>query len=434
MSEMLSQSVPTQSQREQSVSAPAPQPPLTGMAKWVHEHRDATTKPVGHIGYQMIRNLLAGIPYGIATIGVWSGFEHLTQHADKKIKAATDAGKEAPKFFSGLSKFAKSPAKDIAMIAAGFTLYRGTLKLVRFTKERLFNPNNTEEDTKREVDNFGGNLVKDFKEIAPAEVNSTTYGAIALGLGRRVVAGVEGYPARPKEHVIAAGPLANPGAAQKSVFKTPEGKWEFKKANWKDFSNRVFHSKSMPFAEAAVFIASFCAFFELSDRLYKDVQIRRGIHKENHNSLARVAPEKADIKEQQEKAQGLDKDAQYQIEKRGEGTHKGVYDGEPNTGRMLMTRVLSTALGIGAYTITKRSAYATMGHFTGAKSFWGKAAIEGLATSTFFVMSTSNDVIEGLYNKLVAKPQEHKTPVQQDKHDELLARLNEKYKANGIAA
>lgn len=426
---------PIQSEQKErdGTSVSAEQPPLTGMAKWVHENRDATTKPVGHVGYQIIRNVLAGIPYGIATIAVWSGFERLTQHADKKIKAATDLDKEAPKFFSGLSKFAKSPIKDIAMIAAGFTLYRGTLKLVKFTKERLFNPENTEADTKREVENFGSNLAKDFVEIAPAEVNSTTYGAIALGLGRRAVSAWPGYDARVNEHpehVIKPAPLGKHADAQQSVFK---GRGFFNPDAWSDFGKKVFSSKSMPFAEAAIFIASFCAFFELSDRLYKDVQIRRGYHTKNHNSIQRVNPEKEAIEQQKEQALGLDKDADYQIAKRGEGQNPTLYGGEPNTGRMLMTRVLSIALGIGAYTLTKRAAYASMGHFTSAKSFWGKAAIEGLATATFFVMTTSNDVIEGLYNKYVLKPQE-KTPLQQQNHDELLARLNEKHRGNGVAA
>jgi hypothetical protein len=434
MVETVPQQALQEPQNRDATIAPAAQPQLHGMAEWVHDNRDATKNPVGHTIYQVIRNLCAAVPYGIATVGVWSGFERLEKYAVPR--AATSS------FFEGVRKFAKSPAKDIAMIAAGFTLYRGTLKLVKFTKERLFNPENTEADTKREVEHFGDNLVKDFKEIAPAEVNSTPIGAVALGLGRRVVAGVEDYGKRPVEHTIGAAPLDEHAKAHQSLFKDrlpngqidPKGKLKFSNFSWTEFSNKVFHKASMPFAEAAIFIASFVAFFELSDRLYKDVQIRRGIHKENHNSISRVAPEKADIKEQQERAQGLDKDANYQIEKRGEGKDNTLFGSEPNLGRFLMTRVLSTALGIGAYTFTKRASYATLGHFTSAPTFAGKAIIEGLATSTFFTMCMSNDIIEGLYNKYIAKPQPPKTPAQQQNHDVLLAKLDEKYKANGVAA
>jgi hypothetical protein len=436
MNEPLAQLAPTEPVRDERKDAPAPvNPPqrLTGMAKWVHEHRDVTTKPVGHMTYQVIRNLMAAVPYAIATILTWSGFERLNRYANNKLAAAKtlgDAGKKSSYFWEGLGKFARSPIKDIAMIAAGFTLYRGTLRMVRYTKERLFNPNHTEDETRDEVQNFDKHLGDTFKEVAPAEINSTPYGAIALGLGRRYVNGIAGYADR-KEYGIGQAPLGQHAKAQTSVFRNAEGKLSFGKENWKTFANKVFHSKSMPFAEAAVFITAFLTFFEISDRLFKDVQVRRGVWRGEDNALLRTQPEDADKRDAAEKKIGLDKDEDYQLGKH-RGQHTKVFGGDPNLGRLLMTRVLSTTLGIGAYTFTKRAAYASMGHFTSVPTFTQKALIEGLATATFFVMTTSNDVIEGLYKKHILKPQE-KTSLQQQKHDELLVRLNEKYKGNSVA-
>lgn len=395
----------------QTVEAPANPRPLTGMAKWVHEHRDATGKPGGFMTYQVVRNTLAAVPYGFATIATWAGFE----------KAAKATEGKTGYFVQGANRLMKSPLRDVAMIAAGFTLYRGTLKLVRYTKERLFNPDHTEEQTRQAVENFGSNLAADFKEIAPAEVNSTPYGAVALGLGRRYLDGMKEYQAREGAYKIGH-----------SVFRNLDtGKLEFGAKNFKALFNKVAHPKSMPWSEAGVFIASFLAFFELSDRLFKDTQIRRGIWNGEHNSLARVSPEKEAVRSQEEKDKGLDKDADYQLAKHGAGQHQKLFKGDPNLGRLLMTRVISTALGIGAYTFTKRAAYATMGHFTKAPSFLGKVAIEGTATANFFAMSTANDVVENICKKLTT-PKE-KTPLQQKNHEALMARLNEKERGHAMA-
>jgi len=393
-----------------AAAAPVAQP-LTGMAKWVHEHRASTDKPAGFLGYQVVRNMLAAVPCGFATIDTWAGFG----------KAAKLTEGKAGYFTQGTNKLMKSPLRDIAMIATGFTFYRGTLKLVRYTKERLFDPDHTEEQTRQAVENFGSNLAADFKEIAPAEVNSTPYGAIALGLGRRYLDGMKDYQNREAEYKIGH-----------SVFRNLEtGRLEFGGKNFKALFNKVLHPKSMPWAEAGVFIASFLAFFELSDRLFKDTQVRRGIWNGEHNSLARISPEKETVRAEQEKEQGLDKNVDYQLAKHGVGKNPKLFTGDPNLGRLLMTRVVSTALGIGAYTLTKRAAYASMGHFSKAPTFLGKVAIEGAATANFFAMSTANDVVENLCKKFTA-PKE-KTPLQQKNHDALIAQLNSKERGPAMA-
>lgn len=381
---------------ELASSAPQETGIAASIGRWIHRHKDSTEKPVGFMVYQVIRNAIAAVPYGIATAAVWDGAEKLT----KKVAP------ESP----NLAKFLRSPARDIAMIAAGFTLYRGTLKLVRYVKESLFDPKDSEAQTIDEVRHLGSTIVKDIKEIAPAEINSTPYGAIALGMGRRFLVGVEGYGARKADYVITK-PAPEPYMHKRTVhwnkdgfglsFSTPAGERGF--SAWiKDFGNRVFSKKSMPFAEALTFIGSFLAFFELSDRLYKDVQVRRGVWGGEDNSLARKTPPKHPE---------LQPVAIQQDGENHRGMHPHTFDGDPNLKSMLMGRIIPTILGIGAYTFTKRAAYHAMGHFAGKNTFWKRAAVEGAATSTFFVMTSSADIFEKINKKRAAAAQPPALPV-----------------------
>ncbi|PZP84864.1 MAG: hypothetical protein DI582_07660 [Azospirillum brasilense] len=422
---------------------PAPTPPAAEpsafdkkLGTFIYNHRDVTTRPVGHVGYQMLRNLTAAVPYGLATAGVWHGFEKLTQ---KTANATSEFGK-------GVNGLARSPVRDIAMIAAGFTFYRGTLRFVRYTKERLFNPENTLEQSISEVQNFGKNAADTIKEIAPAEVNSTPYGAIALGLGRRYLDGIPALKERPPEQMIKGTTLGNHAAGQQRMLHfMRDGKFaphlvgsEAAAAKGitpaKEWLGKVFGKSSRGFTEAGVFVLSFLSFFELSDRLYKDVQVRRGIWKGEQNSLIRVQPRAAEEKETLEHEAGLDKDFDYQQAKHP--THTETFGkSDPNLLRLGFVRVLPTVLGIGAYTFTKRAAYASMGHFTAKDSFAKRATVEGLATATFFVMTTAADTFEGLWKKLVEpKPTTTLTPEQQRNYDALLARVNDKHAQQGRAA
>ena len=48
-------------------------------------------------------------------------------------------------------------------------------------------------------------------------------------------------------------------------------------------------------------------------------------------------------------------------------------------------------------------AYHTMGHFAGKNTFWKRAFVEGAATSTFFVMTSTADIFEKINAKLFGK-------------------------------
>jgi hypothetical protein len=408
-----------------------------GVGDFLYRHRDATTRPVGHVAYQMVRNLAAAVPYGLATAATWTGFEKLAQRT-----AASESA-----MGKGVNALARSPVRDIAMIAAGFTLYRGTLRFVRYTKERLLNPDNTREQSIDEVQHFGAHALDTIKEIIPAEVNSTPYGAIALGMGRRYLDGIDLMKARAPVDKIMGGTLANPATAQPRMLHfMKDGKFRphlvgsaagaaAGRTPWQEFWGKVGGKASRPWTEAGVLILSFLPFFELSDRLYKDVQVRRGIWHGEQNSLVRVQPDAAATLKEKEKASGLDQDATYLQSKKI--THPETFgSSDPNLLRLGFVRVLPTVLGIGAYTFTKRSAYAAMGHFSGKNSFLKRATVEGLATATFFVMTTSADTFEGLWKKLFEPqtPPTTLTPDQQQHYAELLSKVNAKHTAQGRVA
>ncbi|MFN7612825.1 MAG: hypothetical protein ACK5QI_05580, partial [Alphaproteobacteria bacterium] len=97
---------------------------------------------------------------------------------------------------------------------------------------------------------------------------------------------------------------------------------------------------------------------------------------------------------------------------------------------------LPTVIGIGAYTLTKRSSYAAMGHFTGKNTFWKRALVEGAATSTFFVMTTSNDLFESMWKKWFEPKSEPQklTPEQSQNFAALQQKLDEKHRGRGVAA
>ncbi len=396
---------------------------------FVYRHRDATTRPLGHVTYQIIRNLAAAVPYGLATAGVWTGFEKLAQ---RTANSTSELGK-------GVNGLARSPVRDIAMIAAGFSLYRGTLRFVRYTKERLFNPENSEQESISEIQHFGKHAAETVREIAPAEINSTPYGAIALGLGRRYIDGIDLMKNRATVDKIIPGSLANPAAGHQRMLQfTRDGKFSphltgtaagaaAGRTPFKEFLGKIGGKASRPWTEAGVFILSFLSFFELSDRLYKDVQVRRGVWRNDPNSLVRVQPKQGDEVEAAEKELGLDRDPDYLASKKHTYTQTfGASD--PNLLRLAFTRVIPTVLGIGAYTFTKRASYAAMGHFSAKDTFLKRATVEGLATSTFFVMTTAADTFEGIWKKHFESKNTSQplTPHQQAKYAELQAHLEER--------
>jgi len=394
------------------------------MGKWFHRHSHATDGFAGYMGYQIFRNICAAIPYGAATAATWMGLE----------KVATMA--TAKNVNSNIAKLARSPLRDIAMIAAGFTLFRGTLKVVRYTKERLFNPHHTEEQAIAEVQNIVPSLKETLKEVAPAEVASTPVAAFALGLGRRLWNPVANGAAL-KQQFEASGISAELAAHEAKKFgvmglfgkgfaalQTAEKKlnpsnaqtyirWQHINIRWQHIKN-VFSKPGGYWAEAVIVAASFVPFFELSDRRYKDAQVARGIWLNDPASLVRKSDEQAQKElaaSEQIWASGNDNKTPDAHAAKAAASLKATGHlrpaDQPTLTCFAMRRVVPTFLGIGAYVAGKRLAYLAMGtmpeHNVAGRS-WLKnlgmmALVEGAATSLFWLNSSVIDKLEPWYDK-----------------------------------
>ncbi len=366
------------------------------IGKWAYKHRAAAEGLGGFLGYQIIRNSLAAIPYGVATAATWMGLEKVAKIAEAK----------RPDSF--IAKAARSPIRDVAMIGAGFTLFRGTLKVVRYMKERLFDPQNTEAESIAEVQNFGTNLKETLKEVSPAEVASTPVAAFALGYGRRFW--------NPKTHLAPLGADA-PKYEVKGLFG--DGFKALKAADpnhtrWQHIKNVMTTRKGGLLPEMAIVAASFVPFFELGDRRYKDAQVARGIWLNDPSSLVR----KSETQAKHELAQGEEMFANNKPTKYQDELVQKSYDSFKATGHLrpadaptfscfAMRRVVPTFMGIGAYVAGKRLAYMGMGTMTEHNKpgrHWLKnlammAAVEGAATSLFWINASVIDKFEPWYDK-----------------------------------
>lgn len=399
------------------------------IGKWLYKHRhDADTMP-GYLGYQIFRNMCAAVPYGIATAATWMGFEKVATMAEKNLAKGET---------SLIAQAARSPLRDIAMIAAGFTLFRGTLKMVRYMKESLFNPNHSEEQTIKEVQHFKENIKDSLKEIAPAEIASTPAAAIVLGIGRRFW--------NPKtylgEHATTHG--------VRGVFSESFAK-EFSGKRWDRIKN-VFSKKGGYLAEAGIIATSFVPFFELGDRRFKDAQVARGLWLNDPSSLVRKNDEqaKAELKEGQAYLQAGNRATEEKKIVAADAPQQNTANGNshihhatnyqrpseaPTLSNFAMRRVVPTFMGIGAYVAGKRLAYLGMGtmpeHNVNGRS-WLKnlgmmALVEGAATSLFWLNSAVIDKFEPWYDNIVNnKPAPLNDQQMREHYEQLQARLDAK--------
>lgn len=382
------------------------------LGKWVHKHRRATEGVGGFLGYQIIRNALAAIPYGVATAAVWLTGEKLAEKSLMKANPGWNPAdaktKDLLKHTTNTAALVRSPLRDVVMIATGFTLFRGTLKVVRYMKERLFDPNHTEEQSIREVQQFGEHLKDTLKEVTPAEVASTPAAAIALGIGRRFYDPQKALGTNFDTHSVTG--------VFRQAFKTAKhGQTPLQRVA------NVFSSKGGYLKEALITATSFVPFFELGDRRYKDAQVARGIWLNDPTSLVRKSDEQAQAElkagEAYIKASAPNATASVADEmarKSAESLHATGHlrpTDAPTFSCFAMRRVVPTFMGIGAYVAGKRLAYLGMGTipenynaskkgFGGFLSNLGKIAlIEGAATSLFWLNSSVIDKFEPWYDK-----------------------------------
>jgi hypothetical protein len=423
-------------------AVPASPPPgawSVSIGKWIHRNKDITANPVGYTGYQYLRSVAAGIPYGISMPLTYYGMLKLT-HAGEAIEKAGNAAGSVWKSGIGrnLAQFASSgPVRASAMIASSFTLYRGTSKLAAWTKQQLFDPNDTEDQTIAKVQYYWTDLGNKIREVYPAEVNSTPLAAIVLGYITSSF-NIGTVPDELKWNKPSNIQAAVNGGTRLQFMK-----------------DVILNPKARFINQAAINTIAYSLFFELGDRLFKDVQVRRRLWQ---GEPSNISP-KAGLSDA---AVSLEDDEQAEKDRirqkfsdhfdhhgavhRPEESNKtfGFFTNEPGIGRFMFRRVLPTSVGISAYTALKmRHSYMWLGgpfpEITKAahipKNIWR----EGAAVTLFFLIPLVADpwaraydnFFETLENWAKGKKPNDAPPTPEDKtiidnNEKLLSRLNEK--------
>lgn len=407
--------------------------------KWLHANPWFTKEPITYLGYQGVRAAASAVPYGFGMAGVhhlfgWMGTQGVRMgynaeglaKATKEGFAAVDLAKDLYKaggkaqFGRNMARVANSPLNAAMQIAAAFTMFRFTGDLVKGLRDKVMDPNNTQADTIRELHNAGHTLRETATKNWPAESNATPYAALALG-------------------------FMNSAFKQSTPYMKQQGE------NFGQAVKRVWSPDSKLLQNAAVWTLSYSVFFELSNRLFKDWQIRQGTWQGYPNSINRT-PDSAsghppgDIHINPEGKTGVIVDQGNAKDAAHKKPESHISD-DPSLSRLVLRRIVPVALGISAYAALKRVGYVTVGGQMkavndtvlksgaagNAKTFLGNAWREGAATSMFFALWTFTDSMGGWFDKMFSQ-KEPATPQQQQNHEELLAKLNEKHQAQGRVA
>lgn len=423
------------------------------IAHWIHQHPEAHKHGAGSLVYQYTRSLVASIPYGISMALVLAGFTGMARKGDHLAEhAASGFGKSFGRNMSTFAKF--GPARAAALIGTSFTFYRGTSKLGKWMTEYLFNPKDSEAYTAEKVDDLVPEAWRKIKEIAPAESSSTPISAVVLGF-------ITSAFAAPYDKIKNLWVNKDTGAMLKEGEAVTE---KFKNIAWTQDNFRaakglgklrlmwdvIAHPKAKFLSHAVINTFGYALFFELGDRLFKDVQIRRGVWPGEHNSIKalKAAPDEYEkgIHDgiEASKPKFDDGAAQAAPEKH----HYAFFDSEPSLGRFVFRRLLPTAAGITLYTAAKmRWAGMTFNNFDYGKAditlkeIGKKAVGEGLATSLFFLIPIISEPWEKIYDNFferkekIAQAKDHEkmakktkelNPHQQAMHEQVLDKLNAK--------
>lgn len=499
---------PGPSQSQSLAPAPAKQPE---QGNWFHRNRWFTKEPITYTGYQFFRSTMATIPYGFAMAlghhvfglaSVWGQKAGLTEKgidtftnavAARKgglpaVEAAANAAKDIGEFYKAGTKamigrnvvrVANSPLNAAVQIGMGFTLFRFTGGLVKNLRDRVMNEKNTSEKTDEETKNWFQTIKQTMRINWPAESTGTPIAALVLGYMSAVFA--------PNPESIAV----------RDAVKHP---------GFKGFGKQVkelwFNPKAKLLQNGAIWTMSYSLFFLLSESLFKDVQLRRGLWKGHPNSLKNgpddvvggpgaisyKTPEK-DIAIPQEKGEkpaaasstiSLSAEEGYKrVEKQDDDKAKDsqhalrfpFFTAEPSVGRFIIRRVLPVSIGITAYAALKRAGYlaatplgkegSLLREITGSSGMMNQLTVkrfdelktvgdhaklyaqnawrEGKATAMFGALWMATDAWGTWYDKFVHKLQQPENAVplnehQQQKHEELLNRVNAKEQGAGRAA
>lgn len=430
---------------------------------WFHRNRWFTNEPITYTGYQLFRSGMAAIPYGFAMAGVhrlmgWlrvigerKGFNPAHQEAgvlkfDQNIEAKanfeksllTATGKEASELkgkigaltkeieaakvvgrkaelWRGVSRVASSPLNQALQIGAGFTLFRFVGGLVKGQRDKVMNENNTAADTNRETKNWWRNIKDMAKTNWLAESTGTPIAALTLGFASANF--------KPVTSAI----------AQKQVVNG------VKETFGQAYKRAVFSPQAKLAQNAAIWTIAYSIFFEASERIFKDVQLKRGKWLGNTNSLKNV-PDDPNVG-------GYAADGHTHEFHQTIAPPKPKLDmltGDPSICRFLFRRVLPVSVGITGYALAKRGGYIAAGGImekvthadiaeglaSNIKKFGRDSWREGLATATFGVLWMATDAWGTGYDKFFAKLQDkgaHKALTEHQSKN--MAALSEKLNA-----
>jgi hypothetical protein len=365
----------TPSQKTETTSEePTAGPTARRVGRWVHAHHKFFN---GNLGWftvkQVTASFIASFNMMCTAIPTAFALDWLHSSAAKRLTQMQNSGIE-PGFFTkhwGNPEIHK-PLRAMAFVATGFTMYRGTRKIFNKVYEKLFNPQNSEEKTIQEVAHLPQSIGAAIKDVMPAEAQSTPFGAVALG-------GIRSLYSPPKA-TDAAYIAGKPGAT---------------------WGKALVHPKSKFAEQAIIDTLGYAAFFELSDRLYKDVQLRKEKWNGKPHSIATIKHSAMDDK-------------------------APAGDDDPSLKRLVFRRIIPTAMGITAYAITHRASKMLTGAPTAPtvddgraqlfKKFFHSFGAEWAAIGTFFIHSAIAEKYEKAYDALFERLTDKERAAQQSRN------------------
>ncbi len=378
---------------------PAPARQANASDSWFARNRWFTREPISYLGYQAFRSTMATIPYGfgMATVhhlmGLLSvkgqrmglteaGIQAFNKEGIGALNGAINSVIHNPEFHKpglragigrNMMRLANSPLNPALQIGVSFTMFRFVGSIVKNLRDKVMDEKNTPDDTNREVKNAKQTIKETAKVNWKAEYTGTLWAALTLGF-----IGALFKPSEPYARKILAD-----GSTEKTF----------------DAFKRVWGKSSKLLQNCAIWAISYSAFFEVDERIQKDVKLRDGNWKGHSNSLLNKPD--ATVGTPPDKDDKADK-PKY-----------AAFTEDPSVGRVVFRRLLPVAVGISAYAVLKRAGYVLFGGTMkpvtdevvrkgvgGNIKHWATNVWrEGGATSMFFALWMATDTWGVMYDK-----------------------------------
>lgn len=413
--------------------------------RWLYKHQGFFNGPIGWFSVkQVTRSLVASAAMMTTAIPVNHAFDWMNSYADKIKKAIgpggdlTTIGKTAALAEEEITALGKradmlkmiagpdKPYKAILYVAAGFSMYRGTVKIFTRLYGKLFNPKNDEQKTIEEVRNLPHSLKEAVQVVAPAEFQSTPFAAVALGGLRTVFPATTIHPdyVMPKREELSKMSWGEWRGRLKNVLTTfknnPVEVLDEATQKMKVVNKSAFLGMELPLN-----LLGYFTFFELGDRLFKDVQLRRGFWKGDANTtngLWRGTTSNRPEGEETVVVQDGKTMAAARVKTDDQGNNvllttyqekgpHGVITNDPSFGRLLLRGFPPVLVGITAYLGLHKTAKMFTGNLEPAvygdgwkknlARFGHNFKAEWVAIGMFFAYAMAKETWESWYDKNV---------------------------------